>query len=188
LTAVSEILENQSLASLHSTVDLMMTRLRLVAKFDLDSDDHGQNSLQYVRRIIHIFSKPTFRKLVNVPKEILLLIRYKAGSAKSGSMFDPKALEFIQFLTEEVMPDDLLQALIIAETSPIYRPELLPILCRVVARGMLLGSELSASLLRIKRARQRLEQSKDSLIINNELLSTRGIWARLAEGTLAIEK
>lgn len=173
---------------MHSTVDLMMTSLRLVAKSDLDSYENGQNSLHHIRRIIHIFSKPSFRKLVNVPKEILLLIRYKAGSATHGLMFDPKSLEFIQFLTEEVIPDDLLQALIIAETSPICRPELLPILCRVLARGMLLGSELSASLLRIKRARQRLEQTNDSPIINNELLPTRGIWARVADGTLAIEK
>ena len=75
-----------------------------------------------------------------------------------------------------------------SETSPTYRPELLPILHRVLERGTVLGNELSASLLKIKRARQRYDQSMDSP--NNEIEANplRGIWARLAEGTLTIEK
>ena len=125
---------------------------------------------------------------MNVPMEILLLIRHKAGTAKNRINFDPNTLEFIQFITEEVIPDDLLQALIIAETSPTCRPELLPILHRLLARGTIMGSELSASLLRIKRARQMLDTSKDSAKVDNESVPVRGIWARMEEGLIAIEK
>ncbi len=168
----------------------MMSSLRLVAKSAIDSDDINHNSIHthHLRRIIYIFSKPSFRKLVNVPKEILHLIRHKAGSSTNGLIFDLKSFAFIQFITEEVIPDDLLQAFIMSETSPTYRPELLPILHRLLERGTLLGNELSASLHRIKRARQRFEQSMDSPINDIEAIPMRGIWARMAEGTLTIEK
>ena len=170
----------------------MMTSLRTIAKSSLDSDDNEQNSIKLLHRIIHIFSKPSFRKLINVPMEILLLIRYKAGTATSSLIFDPKTLEFIQFLTEKVIPDDLLHALIVAESSPSFRPELLPILNRVLLRGSLMGSELSASLLRIKRARQLLEQASSNKDIpssvDSESATVRGIWARMAEGAVTIEK
>jgi hypothetical protein len=166
----------------------MISSLRIIAKSSLDSDNNIQNSVKYLRRIIHIFSKSSFRKLVNVPKEVLLLIRHKAGTATSRINFDRNILEFIQFIAEEVIPDDLLQALIIAEASPTYRPELLPILHRLLERGTRLGSELSASLLRIKRARQMLEDSMDSPKDDIESAPTRGIWARMALGAVTIEK
>lgn len=187
LLAVSEILENPSLSSLHSTVDLMVASLRIIAKFSLDANDN-KSSMKYMRRVIHIFSKSSFRKLVNVPLEILFFIRHTAGTATSSLAFDSKTLEFIQFLTEEVIPDDLLQALIIAETSPTLRPELLPILHRVLARGTSMGSELSASLLRIKRARQKLARVIDGPKVDSETVTACGVWAGMAEGTVTIEK
>ena len=168
----------------------MMSSLRLIAKSTIDSDDFNLNSIhtQHLRRIVNIFSKPSFRKLVNVPNEILHLIRHKAGSSSNGLIFDLESFAFIQFITEEVIPDDLLQAFIMSETSPTYRPELLPILHRVLERGTVLGNELSASLLKIKRARQRYDQSMDSPNNDIEANPLRGIWDRLAEGTLTIEK
>jgi hypothetical protein len=166
----------------------MIKSLRVVAQFSIDSDVDKQNSFKLLRRIIHIFSKQSFRKLVNVPMEILFLIRHKAGVASNRMNYDNNTLDFVRFITEEVIPDDLLQALIIAETPPTYRPELLPILQRLLARGARMGSELSASLRRIKRARQVLDNSKEGPPVENESMPSYGIWAQMSEGTLLIEK
>jgi hypothetical protein len=183
-------MESPSLSALHSIVDLMVKSLRQIAKSALDSDENQQNSTLILRRVVRIYSKPYFRKLVDVPKELLFLIKHKAEDATSRLMSYPKAMTFIEFLVDEAFPSDLLKALTLGEKYPIHQPELLPFLNKVLIRGALLGSELSVSLLRIKRARQRLEQPESSSTTNNNIDQPPkwGIWTSMASGVLNIDK
>jgi hypothetical protein len=176
-------MEDSSLTSMNSTVDLVLTNLRIIAKSAIDSDDYAQ----LLRRIIRIYSKSSFRKLVDVPKELIALIQHKAGISTID--YDSEVLEFVLFLTDEVIPSDLLRAFVLGEASPIVLPELLLIIKRVLARGILFGGEISSSLLRIKVARQRLEVAIDGTNPNGgNKTQMNGIWARMADGTLMIEK
>jgi hypothetical protein len=187
---VNEVMESPTLSSLHSTIDLIVNSIRQIAKSALDSDDNQQNFIQILRRVIHIYSKPYFRKHIEVPKELLLLIQHKAGNVTIRWTSDGKVLTFLQFLIDEAIPDDVLKSLAIGETSPLNQPELLPLIKKILIRGALLGTEMSSSLLRIRRARQRLQQPESSPTNahNTDKIPKCGIWTSMATGVLTVEK
>lgn len=194
LLLVIEILDDTSLVAMNSTIDLIVKTLRNIAKTSSLSDENKQSSIQILRRVVHIYSKKSFRKFVDVPKEILRLIAHNSEIGQSSLTAGSKSLDFIRFLSDETTPDDLLRALILQEQDPIYQPELFPIVQKLLVRGALMGNELSTSLLQIKRARKKLELPESQPTHNNNddddhvQTASMGIWARMGTGSLSIEK
>jgi hypothetical protein len=162
--------------------------------YAVDADDGSrQTAARTLQRILRLYSKSSFRQFVDVPAELVSLIEHRAGERTSSITSEPKALDLIQFLAEEAIPGDILKALVLCDSSPCFQPELLPVLHKVLARGASTGSELSASLLRIKRARLRLGQlstlDSDSRPSDEyDPVSKRSIWKSMATGMVAMEK
>jgi hypothetical protein len=191
MNTVAEILDDPAIAERKSTTDLVVNKLRLVATSSLDvNDEKNWGPVKLLRRIIRLYSKASFRKFVDVPTEMLLLVQHKAGNSTATMTCNPFLLEFIQFLTEEAIPGDILKALLLLNECPIHQPELLPMLRKVLKRGAELGSEVSSSLLRIRQARKRLDHSDHttSLVTDVILAPGRSIWTCMATGTLLIDK
>jgi len=126
---------------------------------------------------------------VDVPGELLHFFEHRAGES-SMDVTASNVLEIVGFVAEEAIPSDVLKGLSMVNAPPSFQPALFPVLHTVLKRGSSSGNELSASLLRIKQSRRRLEGRLDSPVDEQgrgDFVSQK-IWKRMAPGMVAIEK
>jgi hypothetical protein len=121
------------------------------------------------------------------------LIEHRTETRGQANIFaQPRSLEVIRFLSEEALPNDLLAALSICCSSPMFQPELVPILKQLLSRGASSGTELSAALLKVKRARQRLgilPGQRSSADSDHNVDGVKGtVWRAMALGQIVIDK
>jgi hypothetical protein len=191
-------LDERRLSKEQDTLDLILKELRIVGLNAVDAEEGSrQSAAKFLRRILRLYSKTSFRRFVDVPAELVRLVEHSAGETMTNIMANKKALELIQFLSEEATPRDMLNALAIIDPSASFQHELLPVLNKILARGAATGSELSASLLRIKRARLRLGQLSPvdtksdrhpSTDDDDDRSSKLSVWKSMAMGMLIIDK
>jgi hypothetical protein len=189
-----EILEDPVLCVQRDAVDLVLEQLRVVGLLSLDEELDGKpTATRNLRRILRLYSKAAFRQFFEVPTELVRLIEHRTETGKHSNIFaQPRALEVTRFLAEEALPSDLLAALSICCSNPMYQPELVPILKQLLSRGASSGTELSAALLKVKRARQRLGilpghgSSADSGHNVDDIKDT--VWRAMSLGQLVIDK
>lgn len=194
--AAGEILDDPKLATRQEALDVVLQQLRLVGQYAVDAcDGDKQSAARILKRVFRLYSKSSFRQFVDVPAEFVRLIEHRAGKASSSIALNSRVLELIQFFAEEATPGDVLNALALGDSMQSYQPELLPILKKILTRGAATGSELSASLLRIKRARLRLGQlsnigmkSARSPSTDDDPCCNRRVWKSMATGMLAMDK
>jgi hypothetical protein len=189
-----EILEDPILCVQRDAVDLVLQQLRLVGLLSLDEQLDGKpNATRNLRRILRLYSKAAFRQFFKVPTELVRLIEHRTETGKHANILaQPHALEVIRFLAEEALPNDLLAALSICCSNATCQPELVPILKQVLSRGASSGTELSAALLKVKRARQRLgilHGPGSSAESDHNVDGIKGtVWRAMALGQLVIDK
>jgi hypothetical protein len=187
---VAEILEDPNISNQSSTADLVVQQMQLLAIMSLNESQRG--FVQMLRRIVRLYSKASFRKFVNVPSELLLMLRYHGRNSTTTLTSNPSVVELIQFLTEEAISGDVLQAMFISmkDAGPAFEPEMVAIIQKLLVRGAVLGHELSSSLHRIRQAKKRLEEELEVNAASTGLVNAPvlGIWTRMASGTLPMDK
>ena len=150
-----------------------------------------------LRRILRLYSKPSFRLAYSVHEELLGLLDYVSnGGADSGGTHPAVQLHgFLQFLSEEAQPVDLLTALAEHHPSPEFQPEVISILHTILIRGTVDATELSSSLLHIQQARQQIKELKVPQVVSDGQLSIdsdhsvkQSIWKAASIGMVEVEK
>ena len=187
-----ELLEDPDVSDRPLTVDLVVQELRRLAVLSLD-ENKTAGSIQMLRRIVRLFSKSSIRKLVDVPSEFLLLIQNRARDAADRATYCPSVQELIQFLTEEAIAGDVLKTLLIGMSEPVFAPEVLAMVQKLLIRGATLGQELSSSLYRVRQARKRFVDSEARALygvggMNATPVVPSSIWTRMARGDLPLDK
>jgi hypothetical protein len=170
-------------------MDLVVRQMRLLASISLGESQGG--FAQMLRRIVRLYSKSSFQKIVDVPSELLQLIRHRGRDSLASLTSSPAVLELIEFLTKEAIAGDVLHALFVGMNvaDPKFEPEMVSIIQKLLVRGASLGFELSSSLYRIRQAKKRLEEESElNAVSTTGLDRALGIWARMAGGTLAMGK
>lgn len=172
----------------------VLETLRVIGQHSLSlrektSNFHVQTTL---RRILKLYSKPAFRETFEVDDELLRWMEHQDGETElSGDR--QELLELVNFLAEEADPADVLKTLARSKLVESSRQELLPILRSVLSRGASAGSELSAALLYIKMARQRLGRapatvSDSHFSVASDDSGGGSIWQGMASGVVSMEK
>jgi hypothetical protein len=154
-----------------------------------------EESNKTLRRILRLFEKTSFRDFADVSVEISTLIRIRSQNRVDGNSPEPQHLALIQYFADEAIPGDVLKALASEHSSSSHHAELLPSLRTLLSRGAATGSELSASLLRIKKARQMIENRPASLDFARAEVSDldfasnkQSIWKRMSSGMVTMDK
>jgi hypothetical protein len=143
--------------------------------------------------------------MTDVADELLQLLQHK----KKHSPFNSNPNDLIEFLADEANPSDILKTLSIwtsrpdtkTKTSSIWTPppdttmEAIPVLHTLLCRGAhaSMSSELSGSLLTLKRARLRIREektielrsSKDSDV---DKVPDQSIWKKMSSGMVVVAK
>jgi len=187
--AAGEIIDNPKLSKQDSALNLVLKEIRIVGEHSLDAvdDESKQLAARVLRRILRLYERPAFRRVANVPGELLRFFLHVSGKS-SMDITEPKVLEFLRFVAGDAIPRDVLRGLSMVEGPPQFQPELFPVLQTLLTRGASSGNELSASLLRIKQSRQRLDDRMDENSDNLPGDGSQSIWKQMSSGMVAMEK
>jgi hypothetical protein len=199
LTA-GEIVDSRVLSSDSAVLSLLVQFLREITQRALDKGDQDNmlRTLKRSVRLLHqmsIASKSTEEVVLCVPDELRRLLEYKERTCDSiKSKRD--ILDLVHFLANEADPSDFLEAFSEWSGTHELQFDTLAVLQCVLERGTrsALNSELSGSLLRLRRARRLMETSRpigaqpaemrDSMVLTEEPT----IWSLMAQGLVAIDK
>lgn len=168
----------------------MLEEVRLIGLHALDAgEEDRKGAAKTLLRILRLFEKSTFRRVVDVPGELLQFFEHRAGKS-SVDVSESNVLELVGFAAEEAIPSDVLKGLSMVNAPPSFQPALFPVLHTVLKRGASSGNELSASLLRIKQSRRRLDGRLESPVEEQGGIDfvTQKIWKKMSSGMVAIEK
>lgn len=196
LVAAGEILDDPILSAKDDALQLVLNHLRHVGIFALDAETFGsEGSFEILKRILRLFGKRSLRQIVDIPSELLRFVEHRAGKKSFLLSPEQKALALVEFFADYAIPSDLLKTLALAESPACFQPELFPVLHKVLFRGASTGNALSTSLLRIRRARNRLNYlstSKSNQEVRPRVASDGGekeiLWKCMSKGLVAIEK
>ena len=191
-----EIVESPSLSSDGSVLSLLLRFLREITQSALDTGDQEMlRTLKRFVRLLHemsVVARSIKENGLNVADELRLLLEYKERKCKSKR----EILDLVHFLANEANPTDLLEAL--SEWTGFHELQFdtLTVLQGVLECGTrcALNSELSGSLLRLRKARRLMEnhrpigaqpaEMRDSMVLTEEPT----IWSLMAQGLVAIDK
>lgn len=197
--AVSEMLDHPEHTQSDSAFSLVLQYLRNIAHHALDSrneDSKGKNAvLRMLKRVMRLYhymatsSSKRARVSIDVAAELRSLLEYKEGSSNDCDMLD-----LIHFFAKETAPSDFLRAFSEWTSNHEMFSDTVPVLQIVLRRGarVALNRELSGSLLRLKRARQRMNsnagESAQQKLERDHGLGQQTIWSLMAKGLVAIDK
>lgn len=191
---VGEILDDESLSKDTSLLERVRDQLRIVGRKIMSSKLTAPTLL---RRVLRLYGKPSFRDVYSVHEELLGLLEYvsKGGDDSDGTHPALQLHRFLQFLSEEAQPLDLLTALTKHQPSPDFQPEIVSILHTILSRGTADANELSSSLLQIQQARQQIKElkvpqvvSEGQLSIDSDHSAKQTIWKLVEIGMVEVEK
>lgn len=183
----------------NALIDSVMDYVRVIGEHCLNASDEPskQVAAKTLGRILRLFEKSSLRCVVDVPTELVRLVVRKAGKS-SVQLAEEHVLALIKSITEDAVPLDALKALSMIDTQANFYPEVFSLLHILLLRGASSGSELSASLLNIRKSRLRrgghlLNQPNAQLTdhdreIGNPPISLTNIWKSMSTGTVVIEK
>lgn len=188
-------------------VILLLKYLREIASDAINQRDlERQNAMfRSLKRVIRLFSQMASlsrgdgAQSVSVPDELLALIEYKdTCSGGSRNRINREVLDLIYFLGKEAAPNDFLKAFSTWTAKHDALADTVHVLQSVLMRGsrLALNTELSGSLLRLRRARQRMNMShmEGGLIEavtksgNNVTGAGQTIWSLMSNGLVVIDK
>ena len=154
-------------------------------------------TLKRVLRLFHHFSQSE-RQLFSFSKELNTLLNHKEEECGGGNRRHEKVLELIHFMAQEAPPSVFLEAFQTWTSTHEWPEDTVKVLQMVLKRGTraALTSELSGSLLRLRRARQRMKSGFDgaeSTYRQKRSPSTKDmqastVWKLMSQGLVAIEK
>jgi hypothetical protein len=194
-----EIVDDPSLSNDKDAVGLVLESLREIGACALDTEgkDQQTQSARFLKRMIRLYRKTSTKKslatgqMTNVPAELLLLLEHK----RKHSRADSNPNDLIEFLADEASPSDILQTLSTWTASSDTTMEAIPVLHTILRRGAhaSISSELSGSLLSLKRARLRIrEESTIELGLSEDPdvdeVPEQSIWKKMSKGVVVVAK
>jgi hypothetical protein len=198
-SSAGETIDDPLLSNDTDAVDLVLKSLREIGASALNADrkDQQQQTARTLRRIIRLYHKTSTKKnvavgqMTDIADELLQLLEHK----KKNSPFRSNPNDLITFLADEANPSDILKTLSIWTSPPDTTMEAIPVLHTLLCRGAhaSMSSELSGSLLTLKRARLRIREekmielrsSKDSDVDN---VPGQSIWKKMSNGMVVVAK
>jgi hypothetical protein len=197
-SSAGEVVDDTVLSNDTDSIDLVLKSLREIGASALDADnkDQQKQSVRTLKRIIRLYHKTSMKKtvaagqMIDVAGELLQLLEHKR---KRLFRSDPNDL--IEFLADEANPNDILKTLSIWTTLPDTTMEAVPVLHTLLGRGAhaSMSSELSGSLLSLKRARLRLREEntmdlRSSKDLDVDKVPNQSIWKKMSKGMVVMEK
>ena len=167
----------------------VVRRIGLLA-LDLSEKQDRKAGNKTFKRVLRLFEKASFRRLVDVPRELFNFLKHRAGKSVVDCAVS-HVLELVEFVAEEAIPSDVLKCMTMIDAPLSFHPELFPVLHTLLSRGASVGNELSASLLRIKQSRRRIGGRLDSQVEETDSggdVVGQKIWKKMASGLISIEK
>ena len=135
------------------------------------------------------------RKNIDVPTELHSLLGYKAGSSAASSS---DVLELINFFAKEAAPSDFLQAFSKWTSDHEMLSDSIHVLQTVLRKGarFALNTELSGSLLRLRRARRHhldnsirhVPESHNKHEPSEHGPGEQTLWSMMSKGLVVIDK
>ena len=167
---------------------------------DQRGDDTQVAVLSTLKRVIRLFHHlsvacPTSDKHpISVPVELHALLEYKEScSGVAGKGLSREVLDLIHFLAKEALPSDFLRAFSMWTAAHNELSDTVHVLQSVLKRGArrALNTELAGSLLRLRRARKRMNSSYIKPETDDEdgrTMQEQTIWSLMSKGLVAIDK
>jgi hypothetical protein len=195
-----EILENRKLLSNKDALNRILCCLRKIGSDSLATSSHASNEtngFRTLKKVLQLYEKmatsdsPICRSSIVVPDELHTFFqRWKSQTGSSGD--DAKMYLLIDFIVDESsVPEDVLGALVLWTSTnncgELMFSRLRALLCRGVHYAALKG-DLSGTLLRLKHARTTFKELILTPADGKNIKSSGGIWDRMAEGDLSIDK
>jgi len=201
LISAGEIIDSPSLSKDDTVVGLVLGFMREIGAKALDTEGQGRKkqAARILKRIIRLHHKASMKeslsanRLCNISDELLHLLEHRKNHI--GGMSSPKKL--IDFFADEADPSDVLQTLSTWTTSSETTMDTIPVLHKILSRGAhaSMSSELSGSLLSLKRARLRMNEDTDSgdATESSEHTGAAGTsepstWKKMASGMVVVAK
>jgi hypothetical protein len=192
----AEILDDPVLCKDESALSLVLLYSRDIGLKAVDGETPFERGFarRTLKRILRLFRKATTgssteaRQSLNVPLELLKLLDHKASQSNSNAGF-AEVKRLIEFLADEAMPNHILEALVLWSKLTVTDIDIFPILQTILRRAAhaAMNSELSGSLLRLRRARLFLNDSKTTTETDDDDASE-SIWKRMSNGMLTVAK
>ena len=194
----NEIVSHPVLSQDEDTAKLVLSYTRDITHRALDkNDEHGMLlTLKRVVRLLQQMSAAPKHELLSFADELHSIWAYKEQK-RGDTDDDGEVRSLINFMAQEAPPSDFLEAINKWTAEHKRQEDTIGVLQAVLKRGtrLALNSELSGSLLRLRRARQRMEASSAF----GSILSTPRdkqdspfeeptVWNLLSTGALAIDK
>ena len=197
-SSAGEIVDDASLSNDTDAVDLVLKSLREIGANALDADnkDQQKQSARILKRIIRLYHKTSTKntvaagQMIDVADELLQLLEHKRKR-----LYRSNPNDLIEFLADEANPSDILKTLSIWTSLPDTTIAAIPVLHTLLGRGAhaSMSSELSGSLLSLKRARLRLREEstlelRSSKDLDVDKVPNQSIWKKMSNGMVVVAK
>jgi len=191
--AATEILDDPGLAKDETALSLMLSYVREIGLKAIDAEEKDRHSsTRILKRIIRVLQKAAVtpsdaaRRSVNVPLELHDWVKHRADKDPANPQSE---IELIGFIAQEALPADALKTMALCTESVSMDRDAFPLLQTLLRRASM-SSELSGSLLRLRRARLRL--NADTQVEQTEDVDTRvsgqSLWKSMSNGMLTVAK
>jgi hypothetical protein len=195
--SAKEIADNGALVQKGSVLSLVLDFLREIAQKALEVSDENDmyQTLKRTFRLFHQLSQ-TDKQTFTLAQELSNLWAHKEGKGHNGNNPNLEVLKLIHFMAQESPPSDFLEAFHKWTTNHDWPEDTVAILQRVLKRGtkVALSAELSGSLLRLRRARQRMKLGAEGVFSNRSNFPSENldpeptVWGMMSKGLIAIDK
>lgn len=207
-SVVGEIIDNPTLVQGISVVTFLLQNLREISRNSLDQRRAGMqdevSSTSTLKRVIRLFRHLSGAFLaadehpISVPDELHALLEYQESLyATKGRGVSVEVTDLIHLLAKEALPNDFLSAFSIWTATHGELSDTVHVLQSVLTRGArrALNTELSGSLLRLRRARENRSKSLDTgTCTPNTVAEAKRdgheatIWNLMSKGFVTVDK
>lgn len=200
LLVANEVANNTALARKEDVLGVVLNFLREIAQSALDKTDaHIRfRTLKRTLRLFHQLSQSSDAQVFSFAEELNTLWKRKEEQCSAGNKQSAEVLELIHFMAREAPPSDFLEAFYTWTATHEWHQDTVAVLQSVLKRGtrVALNTELSGSLLRLRRARQRIKSGPQgggrsfwqTTYHSEKMLSEPTVWSLVSQGLVAIDK
>lgn len=190
---VDEMLEDAVYTANQSAMEKVLGNLRKIAQEALEGDGLGANLDDNALRCVFALLEKIAAipgDLVDVPREMYSLFELCRGQGNAEEGPGPLELRYVELLSQKASPSYALQTLSQWADMRTRASDLLPPVQQILWTGARRGvtQELSGALLHINRSRGIASFGKEGVASLDDEGNKGGLWTRMLDGTLAIEK
>ena len=190
-------MEDPNLLEDERALSLMLSYVREIGLKAINAEEKDRHtSTRTLKRIIRILQKAAATpsdaasRLVDVPLEMHTWLKHKADKDPANPQ---SHFELIEFLAQEALPANVLKTLSLWTEGVNMDRDAFPVLRTILQRAAhaSMSSELSGSLLRLRRARLRLNADTEVQALSEDVddrVAGQILWKSMSNGMLTVEK